>query len=316
MPPSLPVPASLHTPVMARQVVTGLVTDPDALYIDGTVGMGGHTRALLQALSPKGSIVGFELDASAFTHVAPLRRELGRRVTFVRGSYADLPQYLREIHVSQVQGILLDLGLSSFTLEQSGRGFTFRRNEPLDMRFDASTDAPLSERLATWPQEKIEEILRLYGEVRRTRALAATIYSRARAKQLRTTFDLAGTVDSRLQGPGRTKAVARMFQAFRIAINDELQTLETFLAKIPTLLAAGGRAAIISFHSLEDRIVKRFLARESADCICPPELPICDCGHVASMRAVNRKPLTPDAEELSANPRSRSAKLRIMERLP
>lgn len=309
-------PASLHTPVMVRQVVDGLVTDPGGLYIDGTLGMGGHTQALLQALSPKGSIVGFELDASAFTHIAPLRRQLGSRVTFVRGSYADLPQYLVESHVSQVQGILLDLGLSSFTLEQSGRGFTFRRDEPLDMRFDASRGAPLSERLTVWPQEKIEEILRHYGEVRRTKGLAAAIYSRARAQELRTTFDLAATIDSRLQGPGRTKAVARVFQAFRIAVNDELQTLETFLEKIPHLLAAGGRAAIISFHSLEDRIVKRFLARESVDCICPPELPICDCSHVASMTAVNRKPLTPDEEELFANPRSRSAKLRIMERLP
>ena len=316
MSPSMRDPASLHTPVMVRQVVAGLVTDPGGLYIDGTLGMGGHTSALLQALSPEGSIIGFELDDAAFTHIAPLRSELGSRVIFVRGSYADLPQHLREIHVSQVQGILLDLGLSSFTLEQSGRGFTFRRDEPLDMRFDTSTGAPLSDLLVTWPQEKIEEILLLYGEVRGAKALAAAIYSRARAKDLRTTFELAETVDSRLQGPGRPKAVARVFQALRIAINDELQTLEAFLEKIPHLLAAGGRAAIISFHSLEDRIVKRFVARESVDCICPPELPICECGHVASMTAVNRKPLTPDEKELSANPRSRSAKLRIMERLP
>ena len=315
-PPGRSDPASLHMPVMAGRVVAGLVTDPDALYIDGTLGMGGHTRALLAALSPKGSIVGFELDTAAYAQVDPLRRELGSRVTFVRGSYAGLPRYLRELHVSQVQGILLDLGLSSFTLEKSGRGFTFRRDEPLDMRFDASRDAPLAERLTIWPQEKITEILQLYGEVRRARGIGAAIAGRARTGAMRTTFDLVEAVGESAKGPEKSKTLARVFQAFRIEINDELRTLETFLGHLPALLVAGGRAAIISFHSLEDRIVKRFLARESVDCICPPKLPICECGHVASMVALNRKPLTPEAEELAANPRSRSAKLRIMERLP
>lgn len=316
MSPATHDPAALHVPVMVPQVVAGLVTDPDALYIDGTLGMGGHTRALLAALSPKGSIVGFELDAAAFAQVEPLRSELGSRVTFVRGSYADLPRHLQELRVSQVQGILLDLGLSSFTLEQSGRGFTFRRDEPLDMRFDASGGVPLFEKLAIWPQEKITEILQLYGEERRARGIAAAIARRVRPGNMRTTFDLVAAVEDIAKGPDKNKTLARVFQAFRIEINDELRSLESFLNQLPALLLTGGRAAVISFHSLEDRIVKRFIARESVDCICPPKLPICDCGHLATMAAVNRKPLTPDAEELAANPRSRSAKLRIMERLP
>lgn len=308
-------PGQYHTPVMLDEVLSGLITDRDGFYVDGTLGMGGHTRAILAKLSPKGRVLGVDLDPVAFGITSRLQAELGDRAILRNASYADLPTLLPEFNVSGVQGILLDLGLSSFTLQQSGRGFTFQGDEPLDMRFNPDQGKSLADLLATWSEKKIVEILQIYGEERRARGIGAHIYSHVLAGNMQTNADLAAAVGEVAKGPERTKTLARVFQAFRIEVNNELQILETFLTKIPTLLKVGGRAAIISFHSLEDRIVKRFVAHESRDCVCPPEILICECGHVATVKAINRKPLIPSDDEMRENPRSRSAKLRVMERI-
>lgn len=307
---------ALHRPVMVEQVLDGLLTDPGGLYVDGTLGLGGHTRALLERLSPAGRVLGLELDPAAFDLATANLAGNRERLVLRRTSYADLSHLLPELGVTRCNGLLLDLGLSSFTLEQSGRGFSFQTDEPLDMRFDPGQGRPLAARLVSWSRDDIADILRQYGEERRAGAIARAIYTATTDGSLATSGDLAAAVRTVVWGDQASGTLARVFQAFRIKINDELAVLENFLPQIPALLAAGARAAIISFHSLEDRLVKRFIVTESKDCICPPELPVCRCGHTATVRAVNKKPLTPSAAELDRNPRSRSAKLRIFERLP
>ncbi len=308
-------PAALHIPVMVEEVVDRLITDPDGLYVDGTAGMGGHTRALAGRLSPRGQVLGLELDPQAFALLDPADEAYGGRAVFRQGSYADMARHLKELGVTHCQGILLDLGLSSYTLEHTGRGFSYRSDEPLDMRFDPGSRRPLAEVLPGLSAAAIADILYQYGEERRSRAIAAAIHRAVNADTVATSGALADVVRTVVKGPHATKSLSRVFQAFRIFINDELETLKTFMVRLPGLLNIGGRAAIIAFHSLEDRIVKQFIAAESRDCICPPERPICDCGHKATVKPVHRKPLVPSAEERDRNPRSRSAKLRIMERI-
>ncbi len=307
---------ALHSPVMVAQVLDGLLTDLGGFYVDGTVGLGGHTQALLERLAPAGRVLGLELDPAAFDIASANLAGSGKRLLLRRTSYAELSRLLPELGVTHCNGLLLDLGLSSFTLERSGRGFSFQTDEPLDMRFDSGQGQPLATRLGSWSRDEIAGILRQYGEERRAGAIAKAIHAAAAEGSLVTSGALAAAVRTVVWGDQASGTLARVFQAFRIKINDELAVLEKFLPQIPALLASGARAAIISFHSLEDRLVKRFIAAESKDCICPPELPVCRCGHTATVRAVNKKPLTPSPEELDRNPRSRSAKLRIFERLP
>ncbi len=311
----VPEPGDLHTPVLVAQVLAGLITAPDGLYVDGTLGMGGHTRAIGAQLSPAGKVLGLELDPQAYARSAQSFADDGR-IILRQASYTDLPQLLAELGVTHCQGLLLDLGLSSFTLEGTGRGFSYRFDEPLDMRYDPDQGQPLSQCLTQWSQSDIAKILREYGEERRSGPIATAIEAAARAGNLTTSGQLADAVRTVVWGDQATKTLARVFQALRIRINHELENLARFLALVPSLLATGGRAAFITFHSLEDRLVKQFIATESKDCICPPERPVCDCGHSATVKALRRKPFTAEPEELAANPRSRSAKLRILERLP
>ncbi len=304
-----------HTPVMVDEVLDWLVTAPDGWYVDGTVGTGGHIAAILSRLSPEGRVLGVDLDAGS---LAVARDHLAAdlsRVVLRQGSYAQAALFLQELAVRECQGVLLDLGLSSFSLEASGRGFSFRLDEPLDMRFDPTHGKPLHQVLLHLTPETLADTLARYGEERQARAIARAIHNEAAAGRLTTSGALAETVRTVAKGPLADRSLARVFQALRIFINDELNVLQTALERLSGMLESGRRVVIISYHSLEDRLVKQFFVRESKDCLCPAHLPQCICGHTASFKVLTRRPVTPSSEERVLNPRSRSAKLRVAERL-
>ena len=303
-----------HVPVLVDEVLDGLITTADGLYVDGTLGTGGHAAAILSRLSPKGQVLGIDLDAQVLARARERLAGESSRMIFRHGSYDQLPQFLKDLNMDRCQGLILDLGISSFSLEGSGRGFSFQTDEPLDMRFDTSRGQPLHQVLPSLNAGALADILFSFGEDRRSRAIAAAIHA-ASDEQLTTSGALARAVRSVVKGPQATKSLARVFQALRIFINDELQTLKNVLDQLATVVESGRRIAIISFHSLEDRIVKQFFARESKDCICPPEIITCQCGHRAAFKVLTRRPIVPGPDEQARNPRSRSAKLRVLERL-
>jgi 16S rRNA (cytosine1402-N4)-methyltransferase len=307
--------ASGHVPVLLAETLAGLQLTPGGVCIDGTLGGAGHAEAMLQATNPDGRLLGLDMDPAAIARAAERLAPFGERVTLVHTSFGEMAQAAAAHGFVQAAAILLDLGISSFQLTEADRGFSFMAAGPLDMRMDTDADLTAEEIVNTWPQEELANIIYQYGEETKSRRIARAIVD---ARPLHTTTELAEVVARSLggrHGGQRIHPATRTFQALRIAVNDELGTLSRTLPQIVSLLAGGGRFAIITFHSLEDRIVKQFIQLESRDCICPPELPICQCGHHATLRPVTRKPVQPSEAEIAVNSRSRSAKLRIAERL-
>jgi len=282
--------------------------------MDGTVGAGGHAAGLLEASTPDGLLLGLDRDPQALSIAAQRLSPFGERVTLRQTSFARLAHAAAEAGWETVDGLLLDLGLSSMQLDSAGRGFSFRLDGPLDMRFDPAQALSAADLVNDLPVRDLAEILRRFGEEPRAWQVAQAVVA---ARPLLSTTQLAEIV---AQASGRTRSgihpATRTFQALRIAVNDELAALHDGLEQALTLLAPGGRLAVISFHSLEDRQVKEFIRRESRDCVCPPEQPLCTCGHRATLRMLTRKPLRPDEAEIRRNPRARSARLRVAERLP
>ena len=310
-----------HLPVLPSEVVGQLGVRPDGWYVDGTVGDGGHALSLLRASAPQGSVLGIDLDPRSLVRAAERLASFGPRFTPAPGSYADMAALARNHwgDTARADGILLDLGISSRQVDAAGFGFSFQRDEPLDMRFNPDADIPTAADIVnTWPEGELRRILREYGEERRAGAIARALMRR---RPVNTTGQLAGLVTSVIgtgagTGGGRRRInpATRTFQALRIAVNDELNVLGAGLEAAIELLAPGGRLAVISYHSLEDRLVKNTLARQSAQCVCPPELPVCVCRRQPALRLVNRRVIRPGAEEVAANPRSRSARLRVAQR--
>ena len=303
---------NIHIPVLFQAVLDGLQVRPGGRYIDATVGGGGHAAGILAASSSDGRLLGLDRDLAA-VEVARARLvcHAGEAV-LVHSSFTRLAEIASARHFVPADGVLFDLGLSSLQLADSSRGFAFMVDGPLDMRFDPTgggpTAAALVNRLS--PRE-LAVLLYRYGEERQARRIAGAIVA---ARPLHTTKELAAVVERAVGRRGRIHPATRTFQALRIAVNEELIALEAVLPQAVEVLASGGRLAVISFHSLEDRLVKRFLRRESQDCICPPEVPVCTCDHRATLRLVTRKPIRPTAAEIAANPRARSARLRVAER--
>ncbi len=307
-----------HTPVMAAEVIACLALHPGAFCIDGTLGGAGHAEAMLVATAPTGKLLGLDLDPSALERAAERLAPYAGRTELVQASFASMAQVAAEHghHGQSVDAILLDLGLSSFQLAEAGRGFSFLHEGPLDMRMDPAGPLTAAEIVNEWSQEDIANIIYQYGEEVHSRRIAREILA---ARPLQTTTELAEVVAHALGGHRRGQRIhpaTRTFQALRIAVNDELKALADTLPQMVELLAPGGRFAVITFHSLEDRIVKQFIQRETHDCICPPEVPVCQCDHHATLRAVTRKPTQPAQAEIAGNARSRSAKLRVAERTP
>ncbi|MCC6312473.1 MAG: 16S rRNA (cytosine(1402)-N(4))-methyltransferase RsmH [Thermomicrobiales bacterium] len=309
-----------HQPVLLEEALTALVPRPGGRYLDGTFGGGGHTRAILRATAPDGLVLAIDADPEAIVRAEMLAAEpgVGARLRVVRGNFADLEPIARTAEAVPLDGVLLDLGVSSFQLDTPVRGFSFRGEGPLDMRFDPSRGSSAAELVATLDADALADLLWRYGEEPQSRRIARTIVRARESAPIRTTGQFAALVERAVGGRrGRdTHPATRSFQALRIAVNDELASLERALAGAVDVLAPGGRLVVISFHSLEDRIVKQFMARESAECLCPPGMPICTCGHRPRLARVTRKAIKASPAEQAANPRSRSAVLRVAARLP
>lgn len=300
-----------HVPVLLDAVLALL--PPAARMIDGTLGAGGHTRALLEAGA--GVVLGLDVDPNALALARAALQPYGDRAQLVHASYATMAETAHELGWDVVGGILLDLGLSSMQLDTAERGFAFMKDGPLDMRFDPQSDGPTAAEIVNlWEEAELADLFFRWGEEPQSRRLARAI---AAGRPYATTRQLAERIETALpRRPGdKIHPATRVFQALRIAVNDELGVVERALPPAVNLLEAGGRLAVISFHSLEDRIVKQFFKQESTDCLCPPRTPVCVCGHQASVTLVTRKPVVASEAEIHDNPRSRSAKLRVVEKL-
>ncbi len=306
--------SSGHQPVLLREVVVHLDPQPGGRFIDGTLGAGGHATALLDATAPDGVLLGFDRDPAALAYATERLARFGDRFTPVSGSYGDMAVVAPGRGFASVDGILLDLGLSSRQLDDAGRGFSFLKEGPLDMRFDPHSGETAADLINNASTEELADIFRRYGEEQQSRRIARLIVAH---RPLSTTTELAGLIAREIGGrhgrPGRHPAT-KVFQALRIAVNDELGEVERGLRAALGLLRPGGRLAVISFHSLEDRLVKQFFRQASRDCVCPPRQPICTCGARAVLKPVTRKAIQAPPEEIAANPRSRSARLRVAAR--
>ena len=303
----------LHLPVMLEEVTRGLKVEPGGRYVDCTVGAGGHSEAILEASSPGGQLLGFEADPYAVSIAGERLAAFGSSALIINRNFVYLEEECLKREFFPLNGVLFDLGLSSMQLGKEGRGFSFQYDSPLDMRFSPEQELSVEEIVNTYKEADIASIIYRYGEEPASRRIAAAIVN---SRPLHTTSQLADVVSRAVGGKkGRIHPATRTFQAFRIAVNRELENLESALRQALNLLGYGGRLAVISYHSLEDRIVKRFFREESRDCICLPGAPVCTCSHRASIKEVNRKVITPSPEEVRQNPRSRSARLRIAERV-
>jgi 16S rRNA (cytosine1402-N4)-methyltransferase len=302
----------IHVPVLYEETLIWLRPLPGGHYIDATLGLGGHARGILEASAPDGRLLGIDRDPEALEKAQKALASYLGRVTCYLGSFSDLGAISRQAGFEAVDGILLDLGVSSMQLDNAERGFSFRTSGPLDMRMGPDAVTSAVDIINTWPEHELARIIFEYGEERHSRRVARAICAQ---RPFSDTVALANVV-ARAAGPGgRIHPATRTFQALRIAVNDELEALERVLPQTLELLKPGAALVVISFHSLEDRIVKRFMLRETHDCICPPGIPVCTCGHRAAFRPGTRKPIMADAAEIARNPRSRSARLRAAIRL-
>ena len=306
-----------HIPVLLDECIKYLNIKPDGIYVDGTLGMGGHSEAILQRLTT-GRLISIDRDITAIERAGERLAPYADRLTIVHGNFRDLDAILDEQGVRLVDGMLFDLGVSSPQLDEADRGFSYMSDAPLDMRMDASDNIDAWFIVNRWPQEKIERILRDYGEERHAARIAARIAERREEKEIETTLELVDVIKSAMPAAAlreKQHPAKRSFQAIRIAVNDELNAVHALMDSAPDRLKPGGRLCVISFHSLEDRIVKNAIHAREDGCTCPREAPVCTCGFVKTLRSVTRKPITAWGEELELNPRSRSAKLRVAERV-
>ncbi len=306
--------AAPHEPVLYHEIIHALQPASPGFYVDGTVGAGGHARGILDACAPEGRLLGLDVDPQALALARENLAPHGRRALLMQRSYITLNDALMEAQWSVINGILLDLGASSMQFDTPERGFSFRDDGPLDMRFDPTRPQSAADLVNTFNEADLADIIYRYGEERASRRIARAII---RARPIHTTSGLASVIESVIPRRGkRVHPATRTFQALRIAVNDELGAIESVLPQAINALSPGGRLAIISFHSLEDRLVKQYFRHESRDCICPPKQPICTCDHRASIKEITRKPIRPGEDETAKNPRARSARLRVAEKLP
>ena len=305
-------PAFPHQPVLYHEIIHALEPHQGGVYVDATVGAGGHAWEILHASTPDGRLLGLDVDEQALALARARLAEFGARVVLIKAPYTSLTTQLSHLGWDAVDGIVLDLGISSMQVDNGERGFSFTHTAPLDMRFDQSQPLTAAELVNTLPEDELADLLYRYGEERRSRQVARAI---VRARPLQTTTELASVVARTTHSgkPGIHPAT-RTFQALRIAVNGELDAIQAVLPIAIKALAPGGKIAVISFHSLEDRIVKQYFRRESTDCLCPPKQPVCTCGHKATIVEITRRPIVAGEAEVKQNPRARSAKLRVAQK--
>ena len=302
-----------HEPVMMPEIMQALNVQPGGRYIDGTLGEGGHAREILRAANPGGQVLGLDADAEAITVATERLAEYGDSFRAVNANFRDVRATALQHEFVPVHGVLFDLGVSSLQLDRESRGFSFRRADPLDMRFSFDQQITAADIVNRYGESELADIIFHLGEDRAARRIARAI---VRSRPILTSIELAEVIEKVNPRRGkRTHPATQTFQAIRIAINDELSALETALEQAVSLLGQGGRMAVISYHSLEDRIVKNFVRKQASDCVCPPGTPVCRCDHLATLKIVTRRPLIPTDVEIASNPRARSAKLRVAERI-
>jgi len=306
-----------HVPVLLHECLEGLRIKPNGIYVDGTLGRGGHAREIAKKLD-KGRLIAIDRDAVAIEKASESLSEYNNKLTLIHGNFGDLSGLLDENDVEEVDGMLFDLGVSSPQLDDAGRGFSYSCDAPLDMRMDRRDEMTARDAVNRWPEEKLRDVFYKYGEERYARSIARAIVSKREEAPIETTLGLSGVIVSAVPAAARREAQhpsKRCFQALRIAVNDELGSIQRMLDSAPERLNTGGRLCVISFHSLEDRLVKNAFAARVGKCTCPKDFPVCVCNAAPELNVITRKPIIPGAMEVSANPRARSAKLRIAEKL-
>ena len=305
-----------HRPVLLDECIQSLAIRPEGVYVDGTLGRGGHSGEIAKQLT-SGRLIAIDRDQAALDAARVRLADHMDRITLVHGNFRQMPDILKELEIPAVDGILLDLGVSSPQLDDPERGFSYQKDAPLDMRMDQSQQLTAAMVVNQWPESQLREVLHAYGEERYAGPIAAAIV-RERARQpIETTLQLVEIIRSAMPAAAlreKQHPAKRSFQGIRIAVNDELAAVSDVVAAAIPLLKPGGRLCVISFHSLEDRIVKRELAKAAKGCTCPPEFPVCICGKTPQVKLKPRKPILPGAEELKINPRARSAKLGVAEK--
>ena len=306
-----------HIPVLLNECIEGLSIKPNGIYVDGTLGRGGHSIEIAKRLTT-GRLIAIDRDADAIKEAGALLLDYQDRITVIHGNFCDIAQILDNSGIELVDGMLFDLGVSSPQLESSERGFSYMRNAPLDMRMDRQDDISAFEAVNTWTEDKLRKVFYEYGEERYAGLIARAIVGKRDAAPINTTFDLNSIIFSAIPAAARREVQhpsKRCYQALRIAINDELGSVSRMLDAAPDRLKTGGRLCAISFHSLEDRLIKNAFSAYSNGCICPKDFPVCICGFTPRLKLITKKPIIPDHREVELNPRSRSAKLRIAERV-
>ncbi|MBQ9157094.1 MAG: 16S rRNA (cytosine(1402)-N(4))-methyltransferase RsmH [Eubacterium sp.] len=308
----------IHKSIMLEETIESLHIRPDGIYVDGTLGGGGHSYEIARRLDRGGRLIGIDQDGDAIEAAGRRLSPFRERVTIVRSNYAQMREVLSDLSIDKVDGILLDLGVSSYQLDNSDRGFTYREDVPLDMRMDLRQERTARDIVNDYTETELYHIIRDYGEDRFARNIARHIVKARGDQPVETTGQLCDIIRAAI--PKKFRAVGghpakRTFQAIRIELNHELEVLKDHLMEMIDLLDDGGRISIITFHSLEDRIVKRIFKTAENPCICPPDFPVCTCGRVSKGRVISRKPIVPSQEEMEENSRSKSAKLRVFERI-
>jgi len=306
-----------HIPVLLEESIKGLEIKPDGVYLDGTLGRAGHAAAIVKRLGT-GRLIAIDCDEDAIREAKAELAGYENKVTIVHGNFGDIADIISEAGFQKVDGMLFDLGVSSPQLDNAGRGFSYMQNAPLDMRMDKRSSLSAFEAVNNWQEEELKKVFFEYGEERFSKQIAREIVKKRTQAPINTTFKLNEIITGAIPAAARRQPAhpsKRCFQALRIAVNDELGKIEKMLAAAPELLRQNGRLCVISFHSLEDRLVKRSFAARAKGCTCPPDAPVCICNNTPMLRLITRKPVTAGIEETKRNPRARSAKLRIASRL-
>jgi len=307
--------STYHIPVLQQEVASYLVTNPEGVYLDGTVGGGGHAEYILKNFNNIKRYVAIDQDQQALQASALRLQSFGRQISFHHTNFSRFDRILAELDLAEIDGILIDLGVASNQIEQPERGFSYMQSCPLDMRMNQQNTLSAADIVNNWTEQDLIRIFFEYGEEKKARQIARQITRYRTTEPITSSDQLKKIIDRIISRPYAIKSYARIFQALRIAVNDELKQLDSFLQKSLDFLKSGGRLVIIAYHSLEDRLVKNFLVSQARPCTCPPELPACICGKKASLKIITRKPVRAAQSEIAANIRARSARLRVGEKL-
>ena len=307
-----------HVSVLLQETIDGLNVKPDGIYVDGTTGGGGHSYEICKRLGGNGRLICIDQDTEALAAAGKRLEPFAGKVTLVKSNYAQMKEVLKQQGIDKIDGIVLDLGVSSYQLDNAERGFSYREDAPLDMRMDREQTLTARDIVNEYPESELYRVIKEYGEERFAKNIARNICKRRQDKPLETTFELVNVIRSSMPAKarnGKSHPAKRTFQAIRIECNQELEVLRQALGEMVDLLRDGGRISIITFHSLEDRMVKTSFRRQENPCTCPPDFPVCVCGNKPKGKVITRKPILPSEEECEQNTRSKSAKLRVFERI-